>query len=129
MTSYHVRPRIVRQLSLAIHGWAGLLERGWHNARARGGRPMKAAVLHELGGVPRYEEFAEPVAGADEVLVRVQAAALKPIDRQFARGSHYASPRELPVVCGMDGVGKLEDGSRVFFAAGRRAFGAVAGKR
>src|SRR5271168_151456 len=87
---------------------------------------MKAAVLHELGGVPRYEEFAEPVAGADEVLVRVQAAALKPIDRQLARGSHYASPRELPVVCGMDGVGKLEDGSRVFFAPARRPFGAMA---
>ena len=89
---------------------------------------MKAAVLHELGGLPRYEEFAEPVAGPDEVLVRVLAAALKPIDRQLARGSHYASPRELPVVCGMDGVGKLEDGSRVFFAAARRPFGAMAEK-
>lgn len=87
---------------------------------------MKAAVLHELGGVPRYEEFAEPLAGADEVLVRVQAAALKPIDRQLARGTHYASPRELPVVCGMDGVGKLEDGARVFFAATRRPFGTMA---
>jgi NADPH:quinone reductase-like Zn-dependent oxidoreductase len=91
-----------------------------------GGNQMKAAVLHALGGVPRYEEFADPVAGDDEVMVRVQAAALKPIDRQLARGTHYASPRELPVVCGMDGVGKLEDGTRVFFAAARRPYGTMA---
>jgi hypothetical protein len=25
---------------------------------------MKAAVLHEIGGIPRYEDFPDPVAGA-----------------------------------------------------------------
>src|SRR6266481_2328898 len=87
---------------------------------------MKAAVLHELGKAPRFEEFAEPTAGKDEALVRVRAASLKAIDRQLASGSHYASPRELPVVCGTDGVGELEDGTRVFFGGPRRPYGAMA---
>jgi NADPH:quinone reductase-like Zn-dependent oxidoreductase len=87
---------------------------------------MKAAVLHELGKPPRFDDFAEPTAGKDEILVRVHAASLKTVDKQLAEGSHYASPRELPVVCGTDGVGELEDGTRVFFGGPRRPFGAMA---
>src|ERR1700687_3600869 len=87
---------------------------------------MKAAVLHELGKVPRCEDFAEPTAGRDEAVVRVRSASLKPIDKQLASGSHYASHRELPVVCGTDGVGDLEDGTRVFFGGPRRPYGAMA---
>jgi len=87
---------------------------------------MKAAVLRELGKPPRFEGFAEPTAGKDEAVVRVRAASLKAIDRQLASGSHYASPRELPVICGTDGVGELEDGSRVFFGGPRRPYGAMA---
>jgi len=87
---------------------------------------MRAAVLHMLGKVPRCEEFADPVAGEGEALVRVRAASLKGIDRQLASGSHYASPKEFPVVCGTDGVGELEDGTRVFFGGARRPFGAMA---
>src|SRR4029077_20783724 len=88
---------------------------------------MKAAGLHELGKAPRCEEFAEPTAGKEEAVVRVRAASLKAIDKQLASGSHYASPRELPVVCGTDGVGELEDGARVFFGGPRRPFGGIAG--
>ena len=87
---------------------------------------MKAAVLRELSKVPRCEDFAEPTVGKDEAVVRVRAASLKAIDRQLASGSHYASPRELPVVCGTDGVGDLEDGTRVFFGGPRRPYGAMA---
>jgi NADPH2:quinone reductase len=95
----------------------------WQKA---GERKMKAAVLHELGKAPRFEEFVEPRPGKDEVVVRVRAASLKAVDRQLASGSHYASPRELPVVCGTDGVGDLEDGTRVFFGGPRRPYGAMA---
>jgi len=87
---------------------------------------MKAAVLHKLGEAPRFAEFAEPVAGAEEALLRVRASSLKNIERQLAAGTHYASPRELPVVCGTDGVGVLEDGTRVFFGGARRPFGSMA---
>jgi NADPH:quinone reductase-like Zn-dependent oxidoreductase len=87
---------------------------------------MRAAVLHETGRSPRLEAFPEPVVAESEVLLTVLAAALKPIDRQLAAGTHFGSPREFPVICGSDGVGRLEDGSRVFFGGPRRPFGAFA---
>jgi NADPH:quinone reductase-like Zn-dependent oxidoreductase len=87
---------------------------------------MKAAVLHELGKPPRYEDFPDPSAGAQEALVQVRAASLKSVDKQLAAGTHFASPRELPVICGTDGVGTLPDGSRVFFGGARRPYGAMA---
>jgi NADPH:quinone reductase-like Zn-dependent oxidoreductase len=88
---------------------------------------MNAAVLHAFNESPRFERFSEPkVAEENEVIVHVRAAALKPIDKQMASGSHYAAFCALPVVCGMDGVGCLDDGRRVFFGGPRRPFGAMA---
>ena len=87
---------------------------------------MNAAVLHTINQPPRFEQFPEPVAAENEVIVHVRAAALKPIDKQMASGSHYAGYRKLPAVCGMDGVGCLDDGTRVFFGAPRAPFGAMA---
>ncbi len=81
---------------------------------------MKAAVLHTLGKPPRFKQFPEPIAGEGEVIVHVRAAALKPVDKQMAEGSHYASSRKLPAVVGVDGVGRLEDDTRVYFGADRR---------
>lgn len=87
---------------------------------------MRAAVLSKLGAAPSVEDFPNPVASESEALVAVSAAALKPIDRQLAAGTHFASPREFPVVCGSDGVGRLSSGSRVFFGGPRRPYGAFA---
>lgn len=87
---------------------------------------MKAAVLSAIGKAPRCEEFAEPEAKEGEVVVGVLAAALKPVDRQIADGSHYASVVKLPVVCGTDGVGLLPDGRRVFLAGCRAPYGTMA---
>lgn len=87
---------------------------------------MNAAVLHAFDKPPAFEQFPEPIAQEDEVLVHVKAAALKPVDKQIASGSHYASPRALPVICGMDGAGLLEDGARVYFAGCRPPYGAMA---
>jgi NADPH2:quinone reductase len=88
---------------------------------------MYAAVLHALGTVPRYEEFPEPVIEKDgEAIVHVHAASLKSVDKQMASGSHYASPRQLPCVCGIDGVGHFSDGQRVFFGGCRSPYGAMA---
>jgi len=87
---------------------------------------MKAAVLHAFGKPPRCEDFSEPVAGEGEVIVEVLAASLKPVDKQMASGAHYASPRKFPVVCGIDGVGRLDNGQRVFFGGPRAPYGAMA---
>jgi NADPH:quinone reductase-like Zn-dependent oxidoreductase len=87
---------------------------------------MHAAVLHTLGKTPLFEEFPDPTPGEEEVLVDVCAAALKPVDKQLASGKHFASPREFPAVCGVDGVGRLEDGTRIFFGGPRPPYGAMA---
>lgn len=87
---------------------------------------MKAAVLEDSGKIPRCEAFEEPIAGANEALIRVKAAALKPVDRQLAAGSHFASPKDFPTICGTDGVGFTADGKRVFFGGCRKPFGAMA---
>lgn len=87
---------------------------------------MRAAVLRKLGQSPAIEDFPEPIAAEGEALVSVLAAALKPIDKLLAAGTHFASPQQLPVVCGSDGVGKLNDGSRIFFGGPRRPYGSFA---
>ncbi len=87
---------------------------------------MKAAVLSAIGTAPHYADFSDPKANEGEVLVRVLAAALKPIDRQLASGTHYASQQNLPFVCGSDCVGRLEDGHRVFTAGFRPPYGGMA---
>ncbi len=87
---------------------------------------MDAAVLHSLGKPPRCGSFPEPAPRDGEVLVHVHAAALKPVDKQLASGSHYASTQALPFICGIDGVGHLDDGRRVFFGGTRPPFGAMA---
>jgi NADPH:quinone reductase-like Zn-dependent oxidoreductase len=87
---------------------------------------MHAAVLHAFGKSPLFEEFPDPTPDEGEVLVHVCAAALKPVDKQLASGKHFASPREFPVICGVDGMGRLEDGTRIFFGGPRRPYGAMA---
>jgi len=91
-------------------------------------RMMKAAVLHALGEAPSYEGFAEPTPNKDEALVSVKAASLKNSDKMMADGSHYDSRRQLPAVVGLDGVGVLEDGTRVYCGGPRPPFGTMAEK-
>ena len=76
---------------------------------------MKAAVIHALGQPPRFEDFPEPTAGEGEVGVNVRAAGLHPFVRAQASGSQSGSPNVLPQIPGIDGVGSLDDGTRVYF--------------
>ncbi|MGA8530548.1 MAG: zinc-binding alcohol dehydrogenase family protein [Acidobacteriaceae bacterium] len=87
---------------------------------------MNAAVVHSFSAPPRYESFAEPVPSAEEILVRVTAAGLHPVVKLLAAGTHYSSRSELPFVPGLDGVGHLPDGSRVYFARSRPLYGTFA---
>ena len=87
---------------------------------------MQAAVVHAFDQSPRYEEFADPAPGSDELLVHVRAAALHPIVRALAAGKHYGSSGHLPLIPGVDGVGTLDDGSRVYFGAAHPPFGSFA---
>ncbi|MGD0479325.1 MAG: zinc-binding alcohol dehydrogenase family protein [Terracidiphilus sp.] len=89
---------------------------------------MNAAVVESPGQVPKYQTFPDPVVEDGEVLVRVHAAGLHPIVKGLASGSHYASAKgnPEPSVPGIDGVGVLDDGSRVYFVFVRRPWGTMA---
>jgi NADPH:quinone reductase-like Zn-dependent oxidoreductase len=87
---------------------------------------MYAAVVHAFDAPPRYTRFADPIAAEGEKLVTVTAAGLHPIVKALAKGTHYGSSGELPFITGVDGVGKLEDGTRVYFGTARSPFGTFA---
>jgi NADPH:quinone reductase-like Zn-dependent oxidoreductase len=87
---------------------------------------MNAAVVHAFNAPPRYTSFADPVAREGEKLVTVTAVGLHPIVKSLANGTHYGSTGELPFIPGIDGVGQLEDGSRVYFGIARSPFGTFA---
>lgn len=76
---------------------------------------IKAAVIDRLGDVPKYKEFDLPeIKNEDQLLLNVKASAVKNLDKIRASGEHYARHKQLPAIVGMDGVGLLEDGRRVY---------------
>lgn len=92
---------------------------------------MKAAVLHQFGGIPKYEDFPDPVAGEGEVLIEVLAVGLENVDKAMAEEKHYASRQflsRLPAIVGFDGIGRLQDGSLVGFGGMQAPYGAMAEK-
>ena len=93
---------------------------------------MKAIRIHTYGqnDVLRYEDAPDPTPGEGEVLVRVRAAGVNPVDWKIVRG--YLSgflPHALPLVPGWDVAGEVvarghaarrfEVGDRVFAYARR----------
>jgi NADPH:quinone reductase-like Zn-dependent oxidoreductase len=89
---------------------------------------MNAAVVRSYDAAPSYTTFEEPVPREREVLVTVTAAGLHPIVKSLANGTHYGSTGVFPFVPGVDGVGRLEDGRRVYFGIARSPFGSFAEK-
>lgn len=86
---------------------------------------MNAAVVRTPGEPPRYARVELPASG-DGVVVEVLAAALSPRTRSGASGQHYLSAGRAPLVPGLDGVGRLPDGRRIYFLAADDAFGTMA---
>jgi NADPH:quinone reductase-like Zn-dependent oxidoreductase len=84
---------------------------------------MRAAVVRAFNAPPSYSTFTDPVPGEGDQLVTITAAGLHPIVKSLANGTHYGSEGELPFVPGVDGVGRLEDGTRVYFGGLRSPYG------
>lgn len=74
------------------------------------------AIVYQPGSLPTYTDFPEPtVSTGDEVLINVKAVAVKNLDKAQVSGKHYSSHTDTaPKVAGTDGVGTLEDGTRVY---------------
>ena len=89
---------------------------------------MKAAVRTKPGRSPVFADFDDPVPQVDEELVVVTASALSHVTKSRASGSHHTSPGSLPAVVGIDGVGRTQDGRRVYFVLPEEPFGGMAEK-
>src|ERR1700722_8772090 len=76
---------------------------------------MNAAIVHSFDLPPRYESFDDPVPTEKEQLVTVTAAGLHRVVKSLANGTHYGSTAKPPFIPGVDGVGRLQDGRRVYF--------------
>lgn len=91
---------------------------------------MRAVRYHEHGGpeVLTVEEINRPEPGGHELLVRVAAAGVNPVDTYFREGSY--EPYELPMTPGSDFAGVVEEAGdwTPGFEAGDRVFGTGLGR-
>jgi NADPH:quinone reductase-like Zn-dependent oxidoreductase len=88
---------------------------------------INAAVVRSFENPPRYEPFVLPApSDHDQAVVEVLATGLHPRVRSGAAGSHYTSTGSLPMVPGIDGVGRREDGRVVYFVADDDLLGPMA---
>ena len=91
---------------------------------------MKAVQLHGYGGVSqlRYEEVPTPTPGPQEVLVKVAATSVNPIDWKIRRGDlKEVMPLQFPVILGRDVAGEVvETGAKVSqWKPGQKVMGLV----
>jgi NADPH:quinone reductase-like Zn-dependent oxidoreductase len=85
---------------------------------------MRAAVLHALGTIPEFGDFREPEPEDGQEVVDVLLAGLNPVDLFIAAGRYGEVP--LPDVVGLEGIGRMPDGRRVYFNGPPDPFGSMA---
>ncbi|WP_315810857.1 MULTISPECIES: zinc-dependent alcohol dehydrogenase family protein [unclassified Bradyrhizobium] len=90
---------------------------------------MRAVVLDEVDGPFRIAEVPRPSPGPGEVLVRVAASGLNPLDLKIRAGKAAHARHPLPAVLGIDLAGTVERvGSGVTgFKAGDEVYGMTGG--
>ena len=76
---------------------------------------MRALEVHTPGDAPRVADRDVPSPGAGEVLVRLAAAPVTPLDVLCASGTSYFGVPATPYVPGVQGVGHTDDGRLVWF--------------
>jgi NADPH:quinone reductase-like Zn-dependent oxidoreductase len=76
---------------------------------------MKAIRIHEFGGpeVLKLEDAPKPTPGKDEVLIRVYATSVNPIDWKIREGGHKGkTPTKFPLILGWDVSGVIEEAGK-----------------
>lgn len=87
---------------------------------------MKAAIVNKQEATPVFGQFDSPIVKDGQVLVNVSAAALSKLSKFRSMGMHYSLKAKFPIIAGADGVGRLEDGARVYFAMPIEPYGSLA---
>lgn len=88
---------------------------------------MHAALVTSFDSAPHLATVPDPEpTRPTEIVVDVLAAGLHPRVRSQADGSHYTSTDELPLVPGIDGVGRGEDGRLRYFVLPDTTLGSMA---
>jgi NADPH:quinone reductase len=72
---------------------------------------MKAARFHKTGGpeVLIYEDVPDPVPGAGQILLKVEAAGVNYVDIMGRRGDPLHEPTPLPFIVGYEMAGTVAD--------------------
>jgi NADPH2:quinone reductase len=86
---------------------------------------MRAVIVNEYGSMPVVAEVPTPRPKAGQVLIRLSAAGMNPMDRSLACGDWRPMPAIFPMVLGADGAGVIEmvgEGA-ARFAVGENVFG------
>ena len=73
--------------------------------------PVRAARMHEIGGVPTIDEIDPP---SETGLLEVDAAALNPVDVAIGNGRFYGGVPDVPYVIGSEAVARDPDGRRLW---------------
>jgi len=86
---------------------------------------MQAVLMRQTGGpdVLRFEEVESPVPADGEVLIRVRAVSVNPIDWKYRAG---LAERQLPTILGNDIAGTIAESRAEGFAEGDDVFGFAA---
>jgi len=66
---------------------------------------MRAVTVTEYGGTPAVAEIPTPEPGARQILIRLRAAGMNPMDLSLASGAWKPMPATFPMVLGADGAG------------------------
>ena len=69
---------------------------------------MRAVTVSEYRATPMVGEVPTPKPAAGQVLVRLRAAGMNPVDRKLASGDLRPAPTTFPMVLGADGAGVVE---------------------
>ncbi|MRH89773.1 zinc-binding dehydrogenase [Nocardia sp. SYP-A9097] len=70
---------------------------------------MRAVTISDFGARPELVELPVPTPGADEILVRIEAAAVNPFDWKVIDGAlKEFVPHQFPLVLGNDAAGVVE---------------------
>ena len=69
---------------------------------------MRAITVTEYGATPASAEMPTPEPGRGQVLIKMRAAGMNPMDRTLASGDWRPMPATFPMVLGADGAGVVE---------------------